>query len=370
MEFRKDLDKRPSYDVVEKLWRIKINANECSLNLPPLVAERVLSRFANVEFNRYPSYEYDLLREQIARNFGIYREQIVIGGGSSEIIEKIFYIFGGDPNKKIVYPTPSFSMYKIYAQAAECDSIAFQLNPKDFSLDIEKFIETVNDSRATLAVVCNPNNPTGNGLKISQIETLAENIKCPLLVDEAYIEFYGETASGLLDRFPNLMIARTFSKAYGLAAARVGYLLASKEIAEMVEKAYMPYHMNVLSLVTADIVYQMRSEFIPRIQMMIAERKRMSSQLQKLPGFKVFPSVTNFILVRHPKAEELNKRFEERGIGVRSFGKAPGLENCLRISMGMREENDIWFDVAETFSEEIESQQSQHPELDTEGMDL
>ena len=366
MEFRKDLDKRPSYDVVEKLWRIKINANECNLNLPPLVEERVMSRFSSVAFNRYPNEEYDSLRDQIAKNFGVYREQIVIGAGSSEIIEKIFYIFGGNPNNKIVYPTPSFSMYKIYAQAAECDSIPFKLN-EDFSLDIQKFIETVNDSHANLAVVCNPNNPTGNGMKIDQIKILAENIKCPLLIDEAYIEFYGETASGLLKDFPNLMIARTFSKAYGLAGARVGYLITSKEIAAMVERAYMPYHMNVLSIVTADIVYQMRSEFVPRIQMMIAERKRMASQLQKLPGFKVFPSVTNFLLVRYPFAKELNRRFEERGIGVRSFGNAPELENCLRISMGMREENDIWFDVAETFSDEISTQ---HPELDTEGMDL
>ena len=101
--------------------------------------------------------------------------------------------------------------------------------------------------------------------------------------------------------------------------------------------------------------------------MMIAERKRMASQLKKLPGFKVFPSVTNFLLVKYPFAKELNQRFEARGIGVRNFGNAPGLENCLRISMGMREENDIWFDVAETFSDEISTQ---HPELDTEGMDL
>ncbi len=367
MEIRQDLETRPVYDVVEKLWRIKINANECNLNLPPLVAERVLTRFSSVAFNRYPNEEYDSLREQIARNFAVGMDQVVIGSGSSEIIEKIFYCFGGSTDKKILYPVPSFSMYKIYAQAAECQPVEFELDPKDFSLDVEKYIDAVKKEKPTLAVVCNPNNPTGNGLKIQQIETIAKNVDCPLLIDEAYIEFYGETASELIRQYPHLMIARTFSKAYGLAAARVGYLVASKEIAEIVGKSFMPYHMNVLSLVTADIVYQMRAEFIPRIQMMIAERKRMSSQLKKLPGFKVYPSVTNFLLVRHPNAAELNRRFEERSIGVRNFGNNPRLENCMRITMGLREENDIWFDVAETFAEDMESH---NPTLDTEGMDI
>ena len=119
----------------------------------------------------------------------------------------------------------------------------------------------------------------------------------------------------------------------------------------MIGKSYMPYHMNVLSLVTADIVYQMRHEYVPRIQMMIAERKRMTTLLDKLPGVTVYPSETNFVLIKYAKAEELNQYLEEKGIGVRSFGKAPRLENCLRISMGLREENDIWYNEMKAFVE-------------------
>lgn len=147
------------------------------------------------------------------------------------------------------------------------------------------------------------------------------------------------------------MIARTFSKAYGLASARVGYLIADKKIIEMVGKACMPYHVNVLSAITADIVYQMRDEYIPRIQMTVAERKRMSEQLSKIDGITVYPSATNFILIKYDKAVALNEYLENIGIGVRSFGNAPRLENCLRISMGTRPENDAVYKAIKDFVE-------------------
>ena len=351
MKYRKDLDKMPSYDGVERDYRIKVNANECNLNLPPLVEERVLSRLSRVAFNRYPNYEYDSLREQIARNFSVDIEQILLGSGSSEIIEKIFYAFGGSASNKIVYPQPSFSMYKIYSKAAEAQPVPFDLDDS-YNLDVDKFITTIKKENPALAVVCNPNNPTGNALTVEQIEEIAKSIKdidCAFLVDEAYVEFYGKSSVNLVKNYPNLIIARTFSKAYGLAAARVGYMIANKEVTKMIEKTYMPYHLNSLSLATADIVYQMRDEFIPRIQMMISERKRMSEQLKGLKGVTVYPSNTNFILIHYDKAVDLNDYLESLNIGVRSFGSAPRLENCLRISMGTREENDELFKVVKTF---------------------
>ena len=348
MNYRKDLDKMPSYDGTERDYRIKVNANECNLNLPPLVEERVMSRLSRVAFNRYPNYEYYSLREQIAQNFSVDEEQILIGGGSSEIIEKLFYAFGGSTSNKIVYPQPSFSMYKIYAKAAEAQPVPFELDD-NYDLNVDKFISTIKSENANLAVVCNPNNPTGNALTVDEIEKIAKNIDCAFLVDEAYVEFYGRSAVNLIKKYPNLIVARTFSKAYGLAGARVGYMIATKDVTKMIEKTYMPYHMNNLSLATADIVYQMRDEFVPRIQMMISERKRMSDQLKTLTGIKVFPSSTNFVLIHYDKAIALNEYLESLNIGVRSFGSAPRLENCLRISMGTRQENDEWFAAIKKF---------------------
>ena len=351
LKYRTGLAKMPSYDVVERDWKIKINANECNMNLPPMVEDRVMGRLSRVAFNRYPNEQLDDLREQIADNFSLQKENILIGSGSSEIIEKLFYCFGGTRSRKIVYPQPSFSMYTIYAKAAEAVGVPVDLE-EDYRLDVEKFVRTVVESKASLAVICNPNNPTGNAMSLSDIEYIAQNIDCAFLVDEAYIEFHGESAASVLKKYPHMIIARTFSKAYGLAAARVGYMLADANIVEMIDKSYMPYHMNVLSLVTADTVYQMRHEYVPRIQMMVAERKRMETELKKLSGLTVYPSATNFILVKYARAVELNEAMEAAGIGLRSFGSAPRLENCLRISMGTREENDIWYKAMKDFIEE------------------
>ncbi len=344
----------PSYDGSERDYRIKINANECNLRLPPLVEERVMARLSRVALNRYPNYEYESLREQIAQNLSVDADQILIGNGSSEIIEKIFNAFGGSNDNKIVYPQPSFSMYKIYAKAAEAKAIEYELE-ENYKMKVEKYIKTVKREKANLAVICNPNNPTGNKISLEEIEEIAKEVKkieCALLIDEAYIEFGGETAVELIKRYENVIVARTFSKAYGLAGARVGYMIANREVTKMIEKTYMPYHMNKLSLVTAEIVYQMREEYEPRIEMMIEERKRMSEELKKEKGIKVYESETNFVLIRYEKAEELKKYLEELNIGVRSFGKTARLEKCIRLTMGTPAENEEWLRAIKKYVKE------------------
>ena len=340
LKYRQGLADRPSYDMDTNEYRITLNANESTMNLPPIVEDRLMGRFASVAFNRYPGAEdYLSLTRQIAANFKVQPENILLGNGSSDAA--------------IVYPQPSFSMYGIYAAAAEAKGVPVDLEP-DYTLDLEKFVSAVIKNKARLCVICNPNNPTGTGFSVSDIQYIADNIptSCAFLVDEAYVEFYGQSAVSLLKDYPNMIIARTFSKAYGLASARVGYSIASAAMTDMIGRSFMPYHMNTLSLVTADIVYQMRHEYVPRIQMVIAERKRLAEAVKQVPGFTVYPSETNFLLIRHEAASALNEAFERQGIGVRSFGVAPRLTNCLRISMGTREENDTWLSILKAFAEE------------------
>lgn len=347
MSYRKNLENIPSYDGVEKNYRIKINANESTLNLPPLVEDRIFSRLSHVAFNRYPNEEYYSLVEQIAKNFSVNENQILLGNGSSEIIEKVFQVFGGE-NKKIIFPVPSFSMYKIYAKVAEAQSVIFNLDEK-FNLNVDKFIEKIREEKVNLAVICNPNNPTGNVLSVKEIEKVLSSIDCTLLLDEAYIEFHGKSAVNLVKKYKNLIVARTFSKAYGLAGARVGYMIADPKITKNVGKIFMPYHMNSLSLAVADIIFQMRDEFVPRIQITISERERMIKRLSEIKNLEIFPSQTNFILIRHEKADDLNKFLESLDIGVRFFVGNESLKNCLRISIGTRAENDEVFDAIKNF---------------------
>ena len=351
LDYRDGLAAMPRYDTSEQDWHIKVNANESNIGLPPLIEERVLARLSRVSFARYPNEEYELLCEQLGKAYGYRQENVIIGNGSSEIIEKVFYAFGGDDAHKIVYPAPSFSMYGIYAAAADAVGVPVPLQD-DYTLDVDAFIQTVNQNTASLAVICNPNNPTGQLMTTEEIEYIAKNISCALLIDEAYAEFCECTALPLLKKYPHMMIARTFSKAYALASCRVGYMLAHSALINMIAKTYMPYHMNVPSLVTADTVFQMRSEFEPQIRMICEERERMQEKYKTLDAMTVYPSHANFILIHYPYAEALNKAFVQYGIGVRSFGTTPQLENTLRISIGRADENDVVYRVMKTFAEE------------------
>lgn len=349
IDYRAGLNELPNYDVSEKDWQIKLNANESNLNLPPLVEDRVMSRLSRIAFNRYPDQEMGDLQELLAQNFNVLPENILVANGSSEILEKLFFCFGGN-GRKIVFPVPSFSMYGIYSKISDSSAVTVELE-SDYSLDAKKFAQAVNDNDARLAVLCTPNNPTGNAIPIKDIEYIAQNIDCAFAIDEAYVEFHGISVVSLIKKYPNLIVARTFSKAYGLAAARVGYMIADDKITAQVAKACMPYHVNVMSLAVAGIVYQMRNEFVPRIQMYVSERKRLIDALKELSQLMVYPSETNFILIKYAKSNELNAYLEELKIGVRSFGNAPRLINCLRITVGTREENDRWFKALKAFVE-------------------
>ena len=169
---------------------------------------------------------------------------------------------------------------------------------------------------------------------------------CPVILDEAYYEFYGQSAMGLVKKYPQLIVARTFSKAYSLAAARVGYIVASAEMVAIIGKVLLPYSVNNLSLATAEAVFAAREEFVPVIAQIISERDRLATALQAITGITVFPSQANFILIRVAGGSAaLTAALAAQEIGVRDFGGAPGLENCIRVSVGTPAENDAFLRV-------------------------
>lgn len=337
IKYRTGLDELPTYDVHEKEYDIKVDANESNLNLPPLVQERVINRLGYLAFNRYPDSGIDL-KQQIAENFGLKTENVLLGNGSSELLEKLFFAFGGKGNS-IVFPTPSFSMYNIYAKISDTNSVVIPLED-DYTLIPSKVLTAEEEHKATLIVICTPNNPTGNVVPLYDIEYILKNAQCPVVVDEAYVEFHGISAVSLMEKYDKLIICRTFSKAYGFASARIGYMLAAEDIIKMVSKTCMPFHVNSLTLAAAEIVYQMRDEFVPRIKQTVAERQRVEQAIKKFDEIKVYPSETNFILIKLDEANQLNTFLEDALIGVRSFNNAKYLENCIRITIGTPEEND------------------------------
>ena len=349
-DYRPGLENIKSYSVEEKEWDSKLDANESPNNLPPLVHERVMNQIEYMAFNRYPDIGMLDLRALIAEAFATTIQNIVIGNGSSEILLALCQTFGG-PGRSIIFPTPSFSMYGIYAQLTDSQAVPVKLN-EDFSLSPGKVVEAAEQSKAKLIILCNPNNPTGTIIPQEDIEYILSKVQCPVVVDEAYYEFYGQSAVSLMKKYDHLIVARTLSKAYGLAAIRVGYMLSNTEIVSMVNKVMMPYHINTLSLITAQVVYQMRDEFMPIIGQIIGERKRLADSLSAIAGITVYPSETNFILIKTEKAQKLSAYLSEKNIGIRDFSTAPLLTNCIRITVGTPLENDNVYKAIKTFMNE------------------
>lgn len=339
MDCRAVLNTLKSYSVEEADWSVKLDANESPYNLPPLVRERIMNRLDYMAFNRYPDMGMQDLRTMIADEFQLTMENILIGSGSSELLAALCYTFGG-PGRGIVFPVPSFSMYSIYAQVSDSVSVPVVLN-EDYSLPKEKLLQAAQDNNGKLIIICNPNNPTGTVTSLADIEYIVSRAKCPVVVDEAYYEFHGESAVELLSKYKNLLVARTFSKAYSLASARVGYLLADRGLTAVIEKAQMPYHVNALSLIAAEAVFQMKDEFMPLIRQIVEERNRLAIQLADIAGIKVYPSSANFILIRSEKAQRIGAYLREKAVAVRDFSKASYLTNCIRISVGTPQENEI-----------------------------
>ncbi len=340
---RNDYETLPVYSSDDNEYRIKLDANERGEDLPEQVRRAVVESLSRLEFNRYPDMGIINLRRLIAESYGLTPGQVTVGSGSSELLAALCFMFGG-PQKKIVYPQPSFSMYGVYTKIADSIPLPIALDD-NFRLDPQQVIAAAADESVSLVILCNPNNPTGTAMPIADVERIVRNVSCPVVVDEAYGEFYGQSALPLLSEYPNMMLVKTFSKAYGLASARVGYLLAAEKLTVLIGKALMPYHVNALSLAAAEAVYTNRSAFTGPIAATIAERQRVSAQLSQQEIITVYPSATNFLLFKvgqtgSQQADDLYRFLAARGIGIRNFSNSTGLTGCLRVTIGTTEDND------------------------------
>ena len=346
--FRPGMENLPVYATEEPFWGYKLDANERSAGLPLGVQKAINRRIRKIESRRYPDIAAMPLRTKLAEHFGVAVEQVGVGNGSSELIATLCAAFGGD-GRPIAFPWPSFSMYPIYAAMADSPAAAIPLS-SDFSLSVETVIQAVKMNRPKLLILCNPNNPTGGLIPAEDLRAILRSVSCQVLVDEAYHEYCGETCLPWLSEFPNLVVARTFSKAFGLAAARVGYVISSVELSAAIGKRLLPYLVNSYSLAAAEACLDCREMIMPEAVRTALRRDRMQQALARLPGIEVFPSATNFLLLRTENAEDLCGRFAGRNIGVRNLSQAPGLAGCVRVTVGSPAENGMVLMCAKEYS--------------------
>lgn len=327
-------------------YKVKIDANESPFELPEKIRMKLADYFTKgPELNLYPDTNSNELRKVLASYWDIDYDGVIVGSGSDQLIQAITNVFVGKGDK-VVCPEPTFDMYRFYTAIAGGIVIKIPLKEdKGFVYDINEFIETSNKENAKVVFLCSPNNPTGGLIPLGDIEKIAKALsKSIIVVDEAYAEFSRETAISLVKRYNNLIVLRTFSKAYGLAGIRCGYSLSSVEMADEINKVKIPFNISSLSQLVAKLVFEEREERNKEIEYIKLQRDYLMEELKKIKGIHPYPSEANFILLRVSDARKVCRLLLERGVLVRSFGSVPVLENFFRISIGNKEQNDIFLE--------------------------
>ncbi len=329
---------------------IKLDANENPYGCSPRVNQALADYASFSSLSVYPDNGQTELRKLLEGYTGLAARHIVAGGGSNQLIDLILRLFIGRGDE-VINCIPTFDMFRLSTEM--CDGKLVEV-PRDenFALNVGA-VKGAITGRTKIIILTNPNSPTGNITPRQDIlEIVATGL--PVLVDEAYYEFSGETVAPLVGRHQNLMVLRTFSKWAGLAGLRVGYGLFPPKITDYLLKIKLPYNVNVAALIAVreslgDIDYLMG-----RVKAIIAERERLFGELKKLKGLKPFPSQANFILcsVLDGKASRLRQKLQDKGILVRYFDK-PLLRNYIRISVGKPEHTDALIKALRELEEEI-----------------
>jgi histidinol-phosphate aminotransferase len=332
--------------------RVKLDANESPFSLGEALRGELAAEFAravaDVELHRYPDPTARELRGLLARDFGVAEEQILIANGSDEAIQLLQMVVAG-PGASLAIPVPTFAMYAIGARAMGIRVAEVPLG-EDFVLDASRFLDTLRREQPRLVFLACPNNPTGNLFDPGAVEAIltacaGRDCHALVVVDEAYVHYSGQSFLPRLGALPNLVILRTLSK-IGLAGIRLGILIASTDVVREVNKVRMPYNVNALSQAAARVVLAHGDVVAQRAAVIVKERERVLAALGAVRGVRVFPSQANFVLVRTRRpADAVCADLLSRGIVVRNFSRAPGLADCLRVTIGAPEENDAFLDA-------------------------
>lgn len=328
---REDIKNFKAYDVIDLEYQVKLDANE------------------GIEWiegkNRYPADGSSKLREKLAVKLGLNSDELLIGNGSSELIELVMkaYLEAGE---LVITISPTFSMYKIYTIIQRGIYDEYPLDNMK-TLNVDGFIEFVNRKKPKIVIIGNPNNPTGSMISKEDILKITKACDCMVVLDEAYIEFADYDTRQEVREYKNLVVLRTFSKAYGLAGIRLGYMIGDQEIIGYINRVRAPYNVNSLTqeiglsaLDKSEIIYN-------NIKLVKSERASVRKRLEDL-GYNPFPSQANFLFFKGQ--EGLYEAMARKGVLIRAYGG--DLQGYYRLTIGTPEDNDIALNTMEEVKNE------------------
>jgi histidinol-phosphate aminotransferase len=306
---------------------------------------------AGVRLNRYPDPLQWQLKFQLARIKGVPAENIFIGNGSDEVIDLVYRIFCNPGKDNVIICQPTYGMYEVSANINDVEIKKVNLT-KDFQLDVDGILEAV-DANTKLLFICSPNNPTGNNMKREDVEVLLNNFPGIIIIDEAYINYSKQkTFIQELTEYPNLIVMQTLSKAWGLAALRLGLCYASMDIIDLYNKVKPPYNINEASQQLGLEALNDTTTVNNWIKEVVEQKEVL---IKILPQFSfvgtIYPSDANFILVKVKDANHLYDYLSSNEVIVRNRSKEVHCENCLRITIGTPEENNALINLLKSYQQ-------------------
>ena len=336
---RKDVAMRAGYHSPQVEVEVRLNTNESPFPPPKAFLDALAAEVGRVNWNRYPDRAAWDLRVKIAELHGVAPEQVFVANGSNEVLQTLTLTYAG-PGRSVAVFEPTYAMHAQIARIAGSEVIE-GARAADLSLDLDEVRRVLAESSPAITYVCSPNNPTGlieSEEAVREVLTLVPGL---LVVDEAYAQFAPWSALALVSEDTPLVVTRTFSKTWSMAAARLGYMVGPSWVVAELEKVVLPYHLDSLKQAAGSLALDFVDEMEHRVAELVEERGRLIAQLVDLP-VEVWPSSANFVLFR-PMTREGDAVWQDlldQSVLVRNCSSWPGLDGCLRVTVGTTEEDD------------------------------
>ncbi len=338
------------YEPISGDYEIRLDANESFLTVPQAIENEMVEALKNTAFNRYPDPMASKLVEGFAKYFKVNPDCVTAGNGSDEIISVIMNAFlqKGD---KILTLEPDFSMYRFYAEIAECESVKYQKN-ENLDVNVDEVITLANSEKVRIIIFSNPCNPTSRIITKEEIRKLVNNTDALVVLDEAYMDFAeDESLLNEFEQYDNLIILKTCSKALGSAALRLGFAVANKTLTNAIRAVKSPYNVNSVSQALGEVLFSHPDYIDECIETVIKSKEELYSSLTELASKtdkieRIYESHTNFVFMKVKKAKEVFEKMKNRGIIIRNMG-----EN-LRITAGTKYENEKMLATLQSILEE------------------
>ncbi len=341
---RDDLALHPGYHSPQVEVDVRLNTNEAPEAPPDGFREALAAELAPLDWHRYPDRAATALREAIAAHHGVSPAQVFVANGSNEVLQTLCLTYGG-PGRTVATFEPTYALHSHIPKITNTGVVSGE-RTEDFALDMDEVRRVLTEHDPTITFLCSPNNPTGMVETEETVRAVADLAPGLLVVDEAYGQFAPWSALALVDETAPIVVTRTYSKTWSMAAARLGYLIGPTWLVEELSEVVLPYHLDAVKQIAGRVALDFEPQMRRRVSDLVEERGRVAAALSQLP-VTVWPSGANFILFRPDSVDgdTVWQRLVERSVLVRNCASWPRLDGCLRITLGTPGEDDRFLDA-------------------------